>query len=212
MPQQPFLQTSRKGAWWAFPLLCIVVFGSFVVYATWAAFQGRYYYSGHGSNYISPFYSPEIFGESPHAWFGKPGWWPTWAPFSPALLILWVPGLFRMALAFLCFLAQDVYEGMWFTGADGVRHFGIGVGTLVLAVNVVLLSGYAFGCHTLRHVVGGARDTMSTSKVCVKAYNCASCFNRKHMVWAWCSLFSVALADLYVRLLSMGVISDWRIL
>ena len=30
---------------------------------------------------------------------------------------------------------------------DGEEHFGIGVGTLVLTVNVVLLSGYAFGCH-----------------------------------------------------------------
>jgi hypothetical protein len=31
------------------------------------------------------------------------------------------------------------------------------------------------------------------------------------MSWAWASLFSVALADLYVRLCSMGVIRDWRI-
>jgi hypothetical protein len=31
------------------------------------------------------------------------------------------------------------------------------------------------------------------------------------MVWAWCSLFSVALADVYVRLCSMGIITDRRI-
>ena len=43
--------------------------------------------------YLSPFYSPELFGDSPHAWFGpKPGWWPAWLPFSPALLILPFPG------------------------------------------------------------------------------------------------------------------------
>src|SRR5690349_1867200 len=42
-------------------------------------------------------YSPEIFGSSPHAIFGpKPGWWPGWLPFSPALIILPFPGLFRV--------------------------------------------------------------------------------------------------------------------
>jgi hypothetical protein len=30
-------------------------------------------------------------------------------------------------------------------------------------------------------------------------------------LFAWCSLFSVAFSDLYVRLCSMGVWSDWRI-
>jgi hypothetical protein len=32
------------------------------------------------------------------------------------------------------------------------------------------------------------------------------------MVWAWVSLFAVGFADLYVRLCSMGVWSDVRIL
>jgi hypothetical protein len=31
------------------------------------------------------------------------------------------------------------------------------------------------------------------------------------MKWAWMSLFGVALTDLYVRLCSMGVLTDWRI-
>ena len=31
------------------------------------------------------------------------------------------------------------------------------------------------------------------------------------MMWAWLSLFSVALADLYVRLCSMGILTDWRL-
>ena len=58
--------------------------GTFIVYSTWAAFQGNHYHYG---PYLSPFYSPEIFGESAHSWFGpKPGWWPAWLLFSPALL------------------------------------------------------------------------------------------------------------------------------
>ena len=46
----------------------------------------------------------------------------------------------------------------------------------------------------------------------LSAYNCVSCLNRRHMVWAWTSLFSVGFSDLYVRLCSMGVWSDLRIL
>jgi hypothetical protein len=31
------------------------------------------------------------------------------------------------------------------------------------------------------------------------------------MTWAWCSLFWVAFSDLYVRMCSMGIWTDWRI-
>ena len=33
-------------------------------------------------------------------------------------------------------------------------------------------------------------------------------FNQHHMAWAWISMFSVGLTDLYIRLCSMGVLSD----
>jgi hypothetical protein len=32
------------------------------------------------------------------------------------------------------------------------------------------------------------------------------------MLWAWLSLFWVGVTDLYVRLCSMGVWHDWRLL
>jgi hypothetical protein len=252
-------RTMRRDVWWVQPLLVFLGLGAFLVYSTWAAFQGTHYFSG---PYLSPFYSPELFGASPHALFGpKPGWWPAWIPFSPALLILWAPGLFRLtcyyyrgayyksfwadppacavaeprktylgeqsfplilqnvhryflylALGLLLFLAHDVWKALWFTDPAGNKTFGIGLGTLILGANVVLLSGYAFGCHSLRHLLGGFLDQPSRAPVCQKAYNCVSCFNRRHMMWAWASLCSVMLADVYVRLCSMGVWSDWRIL
>jgi hypothetical protein len=31
------------------------------------------------------------------------------------------------------------------------------------------------------------------------------------MLFAWCSLFSVAFSDIYVRLVAMGIWSDWRL-
>ena len=57
----------RKDNWWLAPLGTFVVLTTFIVYATWSAFQNAHYTYG---NYISPFYSPELFGDSPHAWFG----------------------------------------------------------------------------------------------------------------------------------------------
>jgi hypothetical protein len=253
-----FGQTLRRDTWWVQPLVVFVILSSFLIYATWAAFQNGYY--SHG-NYLSPFYSPELWGSSPHALFGpKPGWIPAWLPYSPALLILPFPAGFRLtcyyyrgayykafwadppscavgeprqsyrgeqklplilqnvhryflyaALVFLLFLAHDAWKAMWFADAAGVEHFGIGVGTLVLTLNVVLLSGYTFGCHSLRHLVGGMHDVLSNKPVRKKAYECVTWCTGKHMRWAWTSLFGVALSDVYVRMLAMGVWSDWRI-
>jgi hypothetical protein len=258
--QRQFGETMRRDRWWVQPVITFIPLAAFLLYANWAAWQGAHYTFG---PYLSPFYSPELFGDSPHAWFGpKPAFWPGWLPFSTALLILPFPGLFRVtcyyyrgayykafwadppncavgeprkrywgeasfpllmqnihryflyvAIVFLLLLAHDVYQAFWFTDpATGQSSFGIGVGTIVLAVNVVLLSGYALGCHSLRHVIGGYLDRLAGRPVRKRLYDCVSCLNRGHMRWAWCSLFSVAFADIYVRLCSMGIWHDWRLL
>jgi hypothetical protein len=245
-----FGQTARRDAWWRAPAATFVILSSFIVYATWAAMQGDHYEWG---PYLSPFYSPLLFGA--HAWFGaKPTWLPTWV--TPALLILWAPAGFRLtcyyyrgayykafwadppgcavgeprasylgersfplilqnvhryflylALAFIVILALDAWHAMWWDG-----HFGIGVGTLVLTANVILLGSYTLGCHSLRHLVGGGRDVLKNKSVAKSCYDCVSALNRRHMLFAWMSLFGVALSDVYVRLVSMGVIRDWRII
>jgi hypothetical protein len=118
-----------------------------------------------------------------------------------------------IAFIFLVLLAHDAWNALGFVDqATGQTHFGIGVGTLVLTLNVVLLTCYTFGCHSLRHLVGGYLDRLANRPVRRTAYACASCFNRWHMRWAWLSLFGVALTDLYVRLCSMGVVHDFRLL
>lgn len=254
-----FGTTTRKDTWWLSPLLTFVGFSAFIVYSTWAAFQGEHYALG---NYLSPFYSPLIYGDSPHAWINqaRPGWWPSFLVFSPALLILWAPGGFRftcyyyrgayykafwgdppacavgemrksylgenslplilqnvhryflyLALIFLVFLAHDAYKGLWFVNEQGVSEFGLGVGTLVLTLNVVFLGGYTLGCHSFRHLVGGALNSLARRPVRKKTYDCVSCLNKRHMNFAWISLFWVGFTDVYVRLCSMGVWSDWRI-
>jgi len=103
-----FGETRRRDWWWIEPMTVFIVFGGFVAYATWAAFQNAHYTYG---PYLSPFYAPELFGDSPHAWFGpKPEWWPALVPFSPALLILPFPGLFR----FTCYYYRGAYyKAFW---------------------------------------------------------------------------------------------------
>ena len=38
-------------------------------------------------------------------------------------------------------------------------HFGIGLGSLLMLANVILLSGYSASCHSLRYLVGGHLDS-----------------------------------------------------
>jgi len=182
-------------------------------------------------------------------------------PFSPALLILPFPGVFRftcyyyrgayykafwadppacsvgeprksylgensfplvlqnihryawyVAVIFIFLLAYDAWLALWFPTNDGGVEFGIGVGTIVLTLNVVLLAAYTFGCHSGRHIFGGFKDEVSKSSALTACYNCTTALNGKHMLFAWSSLFAVAFADVYVRLCSMGIWSDWRIL
>jgi hypothetical protein len=53
---------------------------------------------------------------------------------------------------------------------------------------------------------------MSESPARKVGYDCSSCLNRRHMLFAWCSLFSVAFSDVYVRMCAMGIFHDFRIL
>jgi hypothetical protein len=187
--RRSFGETMRRDVWWVQPLFVFLGLSTFLVYSMWAALQGNHYWhDGDGAHYLSPLYSPEIFGNSPHAIFGaKPTLWPSWLLFSPALLILWAPAGFRitcyyyrgayykafwadppactvgeprqgywgensfplimqnvhryflyLALLFILILAHDAWKAMWFTEATGSSRFGIGVGTIVLTLNVWL--------------------------------------------------------------------------
>ena len=49
-------------------------------------------------------------------------------------------------------------------------------------------------------------DALSGRPLRGQTYRCVSALNRRHMVWAWFSLFSVGFADLYVRMCSMGIL------
>lgn len=112
--------TFRTDAWWIEPVWTGVGFMLFVVYSTWAALQGDYYFY---NGYLSPFYSPLLFtdptqpGAAPvdHALFGVfPEWlrafWPPFMPLSPAILILAGPLSFRLT----CYYYRKFYYRAYF--------------------------------------------------------------------------------------------------
>jgi hypothetical protein len=240
-----FGNTMRRDAWWVEILPVVLILSLFGIYATFRAFEGKFYAWG---PYLSPFYSPLI--DPAHHWWR----------FSPALLILAGPLGFRatcyyyrkayyrafflhppacavseggrgtyrgetrfpfilqnlhrwflyLALVFLCFLWWDAFHAFFF--ADG---FGIGVGSLILLANILLLTSYTFSCHSLRHLAGGKLDCFSCARFGPQrhsAWGWLTRLNERHMLFAWLSLFSVGLADLYVRMVAAGLLKDIRIL
>lgn len=253
-----FARTQRRDAWWAGPLATAAVLGGFVIYTTFRMFQNAYFQYGHGTAtlpeyayFLSPMYSPLLV---------LPDWVPRWV--SPAMLILWMPGGFRLtcyyyrkayyraffldpvacavgeprneyagetrlllfqnihryfmyvAVIFIFILGYDALHTYIWPTAGGGRAFGISVGTLVLTFGTLALAMYTFGCHSLRHLVGGNVDCFTCvrgGQTRYKAWRGISRLNEHHMFWAWVSLFAVTFADLYVWLVASGRITDVKI-
>jgi len=81
---------------------------------------------------------------------------------------------------------------------------------VILLVNAVFLALYTISCHSCRHLCGGKLNTFSRNPVRYWMWRKVSVLNARHMPLAWISLVTVALADLYVRLVATGTISDPR--
>ena len=107
----PDVTTMRTDRWWLSPVITVAILGSFVIYATWAAFVNKDYYVGANMHrdLISPFYSPCLTqscvatGAANKAVFS---WW----TISPALLILIFPLGFRMTCYYY---RRSYYRSFW---------------------------------------------------------------------------------------------------
>ena len=75
----------------------------------------------------------------------------------------------------------------------------------------LLLWGYTLGCHACRHIVGGKLKHFSRNPLRYAMWNRISTLNARHMQFAWASLVSVTLTDVYIMAVSAGWISDLRI-
>jgi hypothetical protein len=121
--------------------------------------------------------------------------------------LLLIQNLHRYALYFaLIFIGILYYDAFLAFNRGGA--LGVGVGSLVLLTNATLLACYTCGCHSFRHLIGGRLNRFSGSEVSHLAYQASSVLNRRHMLFAWMSLFWVGFSDLYVRLVSMDLITD----
>ncbi len=106
--------THRRDAWWVGPLLTGIVLAGFGIYGTGRAIYNAEYDFGHGARsasvaaeshayLLSPFYSPLIILP----------WLPAWI--SPAFLILWAPGGFRVS----CYYYRKAYYRAFFLDPPG---------------------------------------------------------------------------------------------
>jgi hypothetical protein len=120
-----------------------------------------------------------------------------------------------LAIIFILFLWHDAYQAFFFIGRLRVQEFGIGLGSLIMLANVILLTLYTLSCHSLRHLAGGKLDCFSCTSFGPPrhtAWSRLSVLNERHMLFAWASLISVGFTDFYIRMLASGAFKDIRIL
>ena len=242
---QGFGRTQRRDAWWVELLPVIILLGGFGVYATLRAFEGANFEWGpYLSPFYSPLidashrwwhYSPALLilafplGFRATCYYYRKAYYRAFFLDPPACAVgerahrnyrgetrfpFILQNIHRYflygAIIFLCFLWYDAIRAFWFEG-----HFFIGVGTLVLLANIILLTLYLLSCHSLRHLVGGKLDCFSCTafnKTRHGAWKKASWLNEHHMLFAWASLISVGFADFYVRMVACGTFTDFRLL
>jgi len=236
-------ETQRRDAWWLELLPVIILFGGFGIYATLRAFEGKFYEWGpYLSPFYSPLLSFSWWKLSPAllilgaplgfrttCYYYRKAYYRAFFLDPPACAVsesskrnyrgeTSFPFIFQnvhryflyLAIIFLCFLWYDVFRAFNFDG-----KFGIGLGTLIMFVNVILLTAYTFSCHSLRHLVGGKLDCFSCSAFGPprhSAWRFVTFLNERHMVFAWSSLVSVGFVDFYIRMLASGAFKDPRLL
>lgn len=243
--QRGFGKTQRRDAWWVEAIPVIILLGGFGIYATIRAFEGAYYHWGpYLSPFYSPLIDPDhkVWPFSPAllilagplgfrvtCYYYRKAYYRAFFMDPPACAVGERPhknyrgetrfpfilqNLHRyflyLAVVFLGFLWYDAIRAFFYQGG-----FYVGVGSLVLLVNIVLLTLYLFSCHSLRHLVGGKLDCFSCtafSKTRHGAWKKASWLNQHHMLFAWISLISVGFADFYVRAVATGLFKDIKLL
>lgn len=238
-------RTLRQDAWWVEILPVMTVLSVFGIYATFRAFEGKFCEWGpYLSPFYSPLIDPEHhwwpwspailillgpLGFRATCYYYRKAYYRAFFMDPPACAVsergqkkycgetafpFILQNIHRwflyVAFIFLGFLWYDVILAFFFP--DGI---GVGVGTVIMFVNIVLLTMYTFSCHSLRHLVGGKLDCFSCSSFGSArhgAWRGLSLLNERHMLLAWLSLFSVGLTDLYIRLLAAGTLKDIRLL
>ncbi len=115
---------------------------------------------------------------------------------------------FYLAALFIVILFLDAIVSLFQPGFTGLR---IGLSSVLLFVDLGVLSMYTFGCHSWRHVLGGQVDCFSScpmNEARGHAWKRQSILNASHAELAWISMFLIGFVDLYITLAARGVIPD----
>ena len=231
--------TLRKDAWWVEPLITATVLGAFGIYSTWRAVSNEFYFSDpYLSPFYSPLilanwwpFSPALLilwaplGFRATCYYYRKAYYRSFFLSPPACAVNPLrsnkdykgessfPFILQNVHRFFFYAATIILIFLWydaiiaFNFRDGI---GIGLGSIVLTINAILLTLYSLSCHSFRHLVGGKLDVFSGCPTRFRLLGAASAFNERHMLYAWISLVFVALTDLYVFLLAKGIITDVR--
>jgi hypothetical protein len=219
---------------WVYPALVVVLLGAFSLYAAWVALffpDGRY--GPYLSPFTSPEIHATIAGYAiptgiwifwiPLAFRGTCYYYRkaifrsyVWHPRSCAV---GEPHRGRYRGETRLFVYNNLHRFTFYVTAlqvvvlwyDAIAAFAfgglhVGLGNALLLVNVICLSGYTFGCHALRHLVGGGLDCFSCHRARHRLWSGVTVLNVRHDRWAWVSMFTVWGVDLYIRLLITGLI------
>ncbi|MCL4245220.1 MAG: succinate dehydrogenase [Candidatus Dadabacteria bacterium] len=233
--------TMRKDAWWVAPLVTATILTVFGIYSTWRAFSNAdFLVEPYLSPFYSPYLlaswwplSPALLilwaplGFRATCYYYRKAYYRSFFMAPPGCAVRPLaregsyagetkfPFILQNLHRYFFYAASVILLFLWIDALHAFKFedgFGIGVGTIVLVINAFLLSMYSLTCHSFRHLVGGKLDVFSKCPTRFRIWGKISVWNEHHMSWAWVSLFSVALADLYVFLLAKGVITDIRII
>ncbi|HKV25058.1 MAG TPA: hypothetical protein VJN93_10755 [Candidatus Acidoferrum sp.] len=245
LPQARLGGTLRRDAWWVEIIPVIILLSVFGIYATWRAFEGRLYEWGpYLSPFYSPLIDPEHhwwpfspallilggpLGFRATCYYYRKAYYRAFFLDPPACAVgesskrkykgeTAFPFIlqnvhryfFYLAVVFLAFLWYDAIVAYDFSG-----HFGIGLGTLIMSVNIIMLTLYTFSCHSLRHLAGGKLDCFSCAAFGMPRHGVwrgITFFNERHMQLAWISLITVGFTDFYIRMVAAGIFHDPRLL
>ena len=241
----PWSAARRAAPWWLLPATVVTVLVAFSGYAIWTAFfSGGVNQAGsYLSPFYSPLlwatgpvtpalwvlWSPLLFRATCYyyrkAYYRSFFWDPPGCTLGElrhrtyrgeAKFPLFLNNLHRFflyaAVIVIGFLWYDAF--LAFFTPDG-SHVQLGIGTGIMLVNVVLLTTYTFGCHSLRHLVGGGLDCYAVSQTRMarhRLWSWVTVLNGRHAVWAWTSMFSVVITDIYIHFLKAGTFVDPHVL
>src|SRR5918992_1525141 len=224
-------RTLRKDNWRRYPIVTVVIFTAWLAYGLVRSLMGSDFWVAE-YHYLTPFYIPFAVLSLPVLllfrlscyYYRKAYYRAYWA--SPPACAVGEPHQSYTGERRFPLISQNLHRYTWvaafivsvintwdvvlaFHGKDG--GVGVGLGTLILLINLILLWAYTISCHSCRHIVGGRLRNFSKHPVRYWAWVQVSKLNERHGQLALITLGTLVVTDLYIALLAHGTFSDPRI-